>query len=57
MAIHSMGGSRGGDSGSGPPEKSQFAMCLLRNTSTGPHEKQMDPWVDLLLLGGSYDPM
>ena len=51
---HIIGGSRGGDWGSGPPPpgKSQVTMCFLKNTGMDlPQEAQM------LLEGGPYGPL
>ena len=32
-------------------------LPFRRNSGTNPLEKQLDPWVQLLLKGGPYDPM
>ena len=52
-----MGGSRGGDSGSGPRPlshgKSQVAIGFIRNTGTGPLKKKLDPMGPILFRGRS----
>ena len=53
-----MGGSRGGDGGSGPPGNSQAAIGFLRNVVTDQSlEKQLDPKAQLLLEGGLYSSL
>ena len=50
-----MSGPRGG---SGPPGKSQVAVCFLRNTGTNTSRKAIGPlWVKWLLNRGSYSPL
>ena len=50
MLIHTRADPEG-VTGCGPPEKSQVAIHLLRNSGTDP------PQVQLLLEGGLYGPL
>ena len=43
--------------GSGTLWKITSGYGFRRNSGTDPLEKQLDPWVQLLLEGGSYDPL